>query len=60
MLQNVKKVLANTEPSHMASVIAVQRHVRSWVKTGSNRHRAKVSRLMWWTTPAPASNVPKG
>jgi putative ABC transport system substrate-binding protein len=32
-------------PWHLASVIAVQRHVRSWVQTGSDGHSAKVSRL---------------
>jgi hypothetical protein len=30
---------------HIASVIAVQRHVRSWVQTGSDRHIAKMTRL---------------
>ena len=30
---------------HLASVVAVQRKVRSWVNTGSDRHAAKVTRL---------------
>jgi hypothetical protein len=30
---------------HIASVIAVQRHVRSRVQTGSERHAANVTRL---------------
>jgi len=30
---------------HIASVIAAQRHVRSWVQTGSDQHDAEVTRL---------------
>src|ERR1700687_5242935 len=30
---------------HLASVIAVQRHVRSWMQNRSDRHIAKVTRL---------------
>ena len=30
---------------HLASNITAQKHVRSWVQTGSDRHPAKVSRL---------------
>ena len=37
---------------HLASVIAVQRHVRIWVNTGSDRHPAKVSQLTRMYGPA--------
>ena len=57
MSRNISSATNDVACWHITSVIAVQRHVRSWANTGSDQHSAKVSRLMWWTTPAPGIEV---
>jgi hypothetical protein len=62
MLQNVKKALANPEPSTHGTLETYRSALTMSVSREDQKspHDSQMPRMMWWTTPAPGIECAKG